>query len=184
MLFVAVGRWRGVGTSFEPEQGVPMRESARLVRIEPARTELEFALARSLFEEYAARLGVDLCFQGFDAELAALHKMYAPPSGCLLLAWLADATLGCAGVRELSGGRCEMKRLYVRDGYRGFGVGRKLAVQLLAQARELGYASMVLDTLEGMSEARRLYASLGFRECAPYYDNPLAGVMYMELDLT
>jgi ribosomal protein S18 acetylase RimI-like enzyme len=76
-----------------------------------------------------------------------------------------------------------MKRLYVRDGLRGLGIGRKLALRLLATARELGYRSMVLDTLEGMSEARGLYASLGFRECSPYYDNPLAGVVYMELDL-
>src|SRR5215469_7795179 len=138
-----------------------MQPSAQPVRIEPARTPSEFALARGLFEEYAARLGVDLCFQGFGAELTTLDKMYAPPSGCLLLAWLGEAAVGCAGVRKLSGARCEMKRLYVRDEFRGLGIGRKLALQLLAQARELGYTRMVLDTLEGMSEARRLYASLG-----------------------
>jgi ribosomal protein S18 acetylase RimI-like enzyme len=165
-----------------------MRESAQPVRIAPARTESEFALARGLFEEYAARLGVDLCFQGFSAELTVLDEMYAPPTGCLLLAWLGDAAVGdapvgCAGVRKLSGELCEMKRLYVRNEFRGLAIGRRLAVQLLAQARELGYRRMVLDTLEGMSEARRLYASLGFRECASYYDNPLAGVKYMELDL-
>lgn len=160
-----------------------MRESAQPVRIDPARTESEFAIARGLFEEYAARLGVDLCFQGFGAELTALDTMYASPTGCLLLARLDDTAVGCAGVRKLSGERCEMKRLYVRDGLRGLGIGRKLAVRLLAMARELGYRSMVLDTLEGMSEARGLYRSLGFRECAPYYDNPLAGVVYMELDL-
>ena len=161
-----------------------MKDSAQPVRIEPARSESELAIARGLFEEYAARLGVDLCFQGFSAELMMLDTMYAAPTGCLLLAWLGDAAAGCAGVRRLSGELCEMKRLYVRDGYRGLGVGRKLAVQLLARARELGYRSMVLDTLEGMREARGLYASLGFRECAPYYDNPLAGVVYMQLDLT
>ena len=159
------------------------RDSAEPVRIEPARTAAEFALARGLFEEYAARLGVDLCFQGFGAELTALDTMYAPPTGCLLLAWRGDVAVGCAGVRKLSGELCEMKRLYLRDDLRGLGIGRKLAERLLAQARALGYGRMVLDTLEGMSEARGLYASLGFRECAPYYDNPLAGVVYMELDL-
>ncbi len=160
-----------------------MQVRARPIRIEAARAESDFAIARSLFEEYAARLGVDLCFQGFSAELTALDTMYAPPTGCLLLARLGDAVAGCVGVRKLSGELCEMKRLYVRDEYRGLGIGRKLAVQLLARARELGYRSMVLDTLEGMSEARGLYASLGFRECEPYYVNPLAGVVYMEINL-
>jgi GNAT superfamily N-acetyltransferase len=160
-----------------------MRADAQRVRIEPARTEAEFTLARGLFEEYAAQLGIDLCFQGFTAELTALDKMYGPPTGCLLLAWLGDAAVGCAGVRKLSGEVCEMKRLYIRDDLRGLGTGRELVVQLLAHARELGYRKMVLDTLEGMSRARGLYASLGFRECAPYYDNPLARVVYMELDL-
>lgn len=155
-----------------------------VTRIEPAQTEADFSIARGLFEEYAAQLGVDLCFQGFSAELRALDTMYAPPSGALLLAWIEDAAVGCAGVRKLSTAVCEMKRLYVREGARGAGIGRRLAVGLVGQARELGYQRMVLDTLEGMGTARGLYASLGFRECAPYYQNPLAGVVYMGLDLS
>jgi putative acetyltransferase len=152
-------------------------------RIARARTGSEFAIARGLFEEYAARLGVDLCLQGFSAELTRLDAMYAPPAGCLLLAWLGDEAVGCAGLRRLSASVCEMKRLYVRDRVRGRGFGRQLAAQLLAQARELGYRSMVLDTLAGMREARGLYESLGFRACGPYYENPLPGVVYMGLDL-
>lgn len=155
-----------------------------VVRIEPAQTEADFSIARGLFEEYAARLGVDLCFQGFSAELRMLDTMYAPPGGALLLAWIGGAAVGCGGVRKLSESVCEMKRLYVRDEQRGVGIGRQIAVQLLARARALGYRRMVLDTLERMSAARGLYASFGFRECAPYYDNPLQGVVYMELDLS
>lgn len=160
-----------------------MPESAKLTRIEPARTDSQFSLARGLFEEYAARLGVDLCFQGFSAELRKLDTMYAPPQGVLLLAWQDDAAIGCVGVRRVSDSVCEMKRLYVRDESRGCGIGRQLARELLARARNLGYRRMVLDTLQEMCEARGLYASLGFSECAPYYDNPLSGVVYMAVDL-
>lgn len=153
------------------------------VRLAAARSQEEFAIARGLFEEYAARLGVDLCFQGFGSELKMLESMYATPEGCLILVWLGDAAVGCGGVRRRSGEECEMKRLYVRDELRGLGIGRRLAEALLERARQLGYRRMVLDTLEGMAEARRLYESLGFRACAPYYDNPLSGVVYMEFDL-
>lgn len=154
-----------------------------MVRIESAQTDADFSVARGLFEEYAAWLGVDLCFQGFSAELRTLDTMYSPPNGSLLLAWIDDAAVGCAAFRKLSEPICEMKRLYVRDAQRGCGIGRQLAVSVLARARELGYRRMVLDTLEGMTAARGLYRSLGFRECAAYYDNPLEGVVYMGLDL-
>jgi putative acetyltransferase len=157
-----------------------MHEPARISRAQHA---AEFRTARELFEEYAAQLGVDLCFQGFGAELDQLATMYGPPAGCLLLARLGGQPVGCAGVRALGPGDCEMKRLYVREEARGRGIGRRLAVDLIEAARQLGYERMVLDTLDGMTGARSLYASLGFRECAPYYLNPLPGVRYMELSL-
>ncbi len=160
-----------------------MRADLEPLLIAPAGSDADYRIARELFQEYAERLGVDLCFQGFSAELETLDSMYGPPSGCLLLAWLETAAVGCVGMRRLSTTVCEMKRLYVRDGLRGRGCGRRLAVQILERAGQLGYERVVLDTLEPMVEARNLYTSLGFRECAPYYPNPLPGVRYLELHL-
>jgi putative acetyltransferase len=143
----------------------------------------DFAAGRALFEEYAAQLKIDLCFQGFAAELDQLAQIYAPPTGSLLLARRGDRPVGCGAIRRLSGQSCEMKRLYIRPADRGAKLGRVIAQALLARARALGYTSMRLDTLAEMIPARALYRSLGFREIAPYYDNPLPQVIYMELDL-
>lgn len=144
---------------------------------------LDFAAARELFLEYAAQLQIDLCFQGFAAELDRLTTVYAPPSGCLILARSGDHPIGCGAIRRLSGDACEMKRLYLRPQARGTGLGRTLAERLVFRAKALGYARMYLDTLLDMHPARTLYVSLGFRETGPYYDNPLPGVVYMALDL-
>lgn len=124
-----------------------------------------------LFLEYAGTLNFNLCFQDFDSELEGLPGTYAPPSGTLLLARIDGAVAGCVGVRPLDAGRCEMKRLYLREFARGKGGGRALAGKAIAFARSAGYARMVLDTLPQMVVAMRLYYGLGFVRCAPYYDN-------------
>jgi ribosomal protein S18 acetylase RimI-like enzyme len=148
-----------------------------------AREPPDFDAGRALFQEYAAQLKIDLCFQGFAAELDQLTTMYAPPAGCLILARSGDRPIGCGAIRGLSGDACEMKRLYLRPEARGTGLGRTLAERLVVRAKALGYARMYLDTLVDMLPARTLYRGLGFRETAPYYENPLPGVIYMELDL-
>jgi putative acetyltransferase len=149
-----------------------------------AATDEDFDAARSLFEEYAADLGVDLCFQNFAAELENLRSMYGRPAGCLLLARRDDSIVGCVAMRPFREGICEMKRLYIRPVARGTGTGRDLAVEIIRRARVAGYRKMVLDTLESLQAARKLYLSLGFVEVAPYYNNPLNGVLYMERDLS
>jgi GNAT superfamily N-acetyltransferase len=142
---------------------------------------------RALFLEYARWLEVDLCFQGFDRELAGLPGAYAPPRGRLIVAGPAGEAFGCVALRPLGAPELidvgEVKRLYVQPSHRAGGWGRKLAEALIADARAIGYRELKLDTLEFMTGAQRLYAKLGFRACAPYYDNPLPGVVYMSLAL-
>jgi len=138
---------------------------------------------RKLFQEYADSLGFDLCFQGFNSELQSLPGKYAPPDGALLVATFKGSPAGCVALRKLSEDICEMKRLYVRDAYRGYGIGRKLAVMIIEKARRLGYSCIRLDTLVTMLEANRLYESLGFYDIGPYIFNPLPGARFMELRL-
>jgi ribosomal protein S18 acetylase RimI-like enzyme len=144
----------------------------------------EISRARELFEEYAAGLGIDLCFQGFDKELTELPGKYVPPGGRLFLAVQGDRVAGCVALREIEQGVCEMKRLYVRPEFRGTGLGRTLAERIIQAARELGYRHMRLDTLPGkMDRAIAMYRSFGFKEIEPYYDNPVVGALFMELKL-
>ena len=142
---------------------------------------------REIFREYARSLDVDLCFQNFEAELAGLPGEYAPPGGHLLLAHVDGQLAGCGALRALSeadyANACDMKRLYVRPAFRGFGLGRILAEGLLDEARRIGYSAMLLDTLDDMEAARELYGSLGFSEIPPYYFNPIPGAHYLKADL-
>jgi putative acetyltransferase len=138
---------------------------------------------RALFREYQAELGVDLCFQGFDRELADLPGEYGPPHGSLLVASVDGELAGCVALRRLGDGVCEMKRLYVRPAFRRQRVGRALAEAMIATARERGYLRMRLDTLPSMAEASALYRSLGFTEIEPYYRNPVPGARFLELEL-
>jgi ribosomal protein S18 acetylase RimI-like enzyme len=134
---------------------------------------------RVMLREYAAWLEVDLCFQNFEEELAGLPGDYAPPRGRLLFAEGA----GCIALRAIEQEICEMKRLYVRPEYRGSGLGRRLALAIIEEARGIGYRSMRLDTMPKMDGAQRLYASLGFRDIAPYRYNPEPGARFLELTL-
>ena len=143
----------------------------------------EWREARRLIEEYAASLKVDLCFQNIDHELEHLAGEYGPPSGAFLLARENGVALGCVGLRRSAEGVGEMKRLYAVPAARGKGVGRMLAEAIVAAARNLGYASVVLDTLPTMKEAQALYATLGFRPTTAYRFNPIEGTAYLELKL-
>jgi putative acetyltransferase len=172
------------------------RPNEAVATIRQAESREDIALTRALFVEYARWLNVDLCFQGFDAELASLPGAYASPRGRLLLAGTPGAAFGCIALRPLEHGCSsasatapdphigEVKRLYVQPTHRGARWGHRLAEAMIAEARVIGYRELKLDTLGWMAPARALYADLGFRECAPYYDNPLPEVVYMSLQLS
>lgn len=149
-----------------------------------ATTDEHINAARTLFREYEAGLGISLCFQNFDQELKNLPGDYAPPDGRLLLVVENDELAGCIAMRKLSDSVCEMKRLFVRPGYRASGLGRFLAESIIDEARKLGYTHMRLDTIPGkMDKAIALYQSLGFVEIEPYRENPVEGAKFMELKL-
>ncbi|HWO57726.1 MAG TPA: GNAT family N-acetyltransferase [bacterium] len=154
------------------------------IAIRPAHDARAIPAVRELFLEYAGWLGIDLCFQGFDAEVRDLPGGYAPPAGRLYLAHVDENVAGCVALRRLAAGICEMKRLYVRDAFRGRGIGRQLAERVIADARDVPYERMRLDTLPVMRSAVGLYRALGFNEIAPYRENPVPGAMFFELDLT
>jgi len=160
--------------------GSPEAPEVRLVRADTPGLVEE---ARLLFRDYAGQLGFDLAFQDFGRELAGLPGDYAPPSGLLLLARSGGSPAGCVAVRGFAPGIAEMKRLYVRPGFRGRGTGRRLACAAVEAARGAGYERMRLDTVPAMTEAIGLYLSLGFRDVAPYRPNPVPGARFLELAL-
>lgn len=152
--------------------------------LQQAESPQQITAVRELFLEYAQSLNFNLCFQSFEKELAGLPDDYAPPAGRLLLAAHGSQLAGCVALHKLEDEICEMKRLYVRPPFRGKGLGRVLAERIVADAREIGYKRLRLDTVEPvMRDAVALYRKLGFREIAPYRENPIEGVLYMELSL-
>ena len=155
-----------------------------MLRLTQATTPSDIQQARTLFQEYEASLGISLCFQNFEQELATLPGDYAPPSGRLLLAGEFDQVMGCVALRPLEPKTCEMKRLFVRPEYRARGLGRVLVEAIIEEARKIGYAHMRLDTIaDRMDRAVALYKSIGFVEIPPYRNNPVDSATFMELDL-
>lgn len=147
----------------------------------------EFESLREILRDYARGLGVDLCFQNFDQELASLPGEYAAPRGAVFMAIVDGQVAGCCALRPVDNAdypnASEMKRLYVRPAFRGLGLGRHLAEAAIDAARQGGYTSVLLDTLSDMEAARALYTDLGFHEIPPYYHNPIPGAHYLKADL-
>ncbi|MFN3830415.1 MAG: GNAT family N-acetyltransferase [Tepidimonas ignava] len=162
-------------------------DAALDIELSLASTPHDLDAIRTLFLEYQDDIGIDLCFQGFAEELATLPGAYAPPLGALVLARVGGEPAGCCALRPLfesdHGNACEMKRLFVRRAFRGFGLGRQLAEHVIMLAQQGGYDRMLLDTLHEMEAARALYHELGFEEIPPYYHNPLPGAHYLKLEL-
>jgi len=162
----------------------PVSSVLKGLTLTQAESPAQIAQARELFLEYAQSLGFSLCFQNFDKELAELPGDYAPPEGRLLLAEYQGQLAACVALHKLEPRICEMKRLYLRPQFRGKGLGRALAERIIAEARHIGYQRMRLDTVQPvMKDAVAMYRKLGFTEIVPYRPNPIAGAMYMELEL-
>lgn len=155
-----------------------------MLKIFPAKTDEDFETAKQLLVEYGHSLSFHLRFQNFEEELANLPGVYVSPTGCLLLAVYKEQPVGCVGLRKLSDDVCEMKRLYVREQFRGLGIGRALVEAVIEKAREIDYIYMRLDTVPSMEAASTLYISVGFRKSGAYRYNPIEGAVFMELKLS
>ena len=169
---------------FESSSGLSVSSAVKNLSFAQVESPEQIAQSCELFLEYAQSLGFSLCFQNFDRELSTLPGDYAPPEGRLLLAKYEGVLAGCVALHKLDADICEMKRLYLRPEFRGKGLGRILAVRIIAEARQIGYRRMRLDTVEPvMKDAVGMYRKLGFEEIAAYCTNPVAGAIYMELKL-
>jgi len=157
--------------------------TAPSIQIVPARFPDDADAVRAILREYAEFLGYGFCFQDFQAELDGLPGRYGPPTGSLLVIRGSTDLAAVIALRDIGAGSCEMKRLYVRPAHRGQGLGRLLVQSLISEARRLGYRTMKLDTAPQLTDAQRLYESMGFRDIPPYYDNPIKGARFMELSL-
>jgi ribosomal protein S18 acetylase RimI-like enzyme len=155
----------------------------KVITYQIASTSLEFESGKKLFEEYALSLNVDLSFQNFSKELEAIQNQYGKPEGALLLACDGEVFVGCSGVRKLDEETAELKRMYVKNEYRGYHIGTSLLQRSIDLAKEIGYKKIRLDTLENMTQAQQLYSSFGFYKIPSYRFNPLAGTIFMEKQL-
>jgi putative acetyltransferase len=174
----------GSETDVEASSVISVPSAVKTFDVQQAESPEQIASIRKLFLEYAQALGFSLCFQSFDKELEKLPGDYAPPEGRLLLATREGQPAGCVALHRLDPEICEMKRLYVCSQFRGKGLGRELAERIIAEARHIGYKQLRLDTVEPrMRAAVTMYRNLGFREIAPYRQNPIEGALYMELQL-
>jgi GNAT superfamily N-acetyltransferase len=153
------------------------------IEVRSAELPRDLDVTRELFREYSDGLGIDLCFQGFEAELAHLPGKYAAPEGTILLAWQGDEALACVAMRPVDASNCEMKRLYVRPEARSLKLGRRLVERVIDEARQAGYRRICLDTMPGMTAAIGLYTALGFNPIGPYVFNPVEGALFLGLDL-
>jgi len=154
-----------------------------VLKILPATTQ-DIGEIRTLFGEYSRLVSEALCFQNFDQELEALPGSYAPPEGALLIARDGEKAAGCVALRRIEDGIGEMKRMYVRDAYRGSGLGRRLALAIIEEAKKRKYGRVVLDTLPKLAPAIALYRDLGFRETGPYLPSPTPGAICFELKVS
>jgi ribosomal protein S18 acetylase RimI-like enzyme len=161
----------------EPLILMPMRHE---ISYKIANTSAEFEQGKQLFKEYVASLGVDLSFQDVEKEFQTIQQQYNQPAGALLLAYMGAVAIGCAGIRKIDDTTAELKRMYVQDAYRGYGVGVQLLERSIQMAAALGYKKIRLDTLQNMTKAQALYRSFGFYEIPSYRFNPLEGAIYME----
>ena len=163
--------------------GYVKADKSTMLKIFPAQTDKDFEITKNLLVEYADSLGFHLSFQNFDEELANLPGDYISPTGCLLLAEIKEQPVGCVALRKQIDDICEMKRLYVRQQFRGLGIGRALVKAVIEEARKIGYNYMRLDTVPSMEAANALYVSVGFKKTSAYRYNPIEGAVYMELKL-
>ena len=155
-----------------------------MIKLTPAETAEHFEIAKGLLRRYAEILPEEECrFEHLADEIERCDQMYAPPGGRIILAENDGAQVGCVGVKALDKTTCEMKRMFVLTETRGKGVGRRLALEIIAEAKRLGFKRMRLDTLESMTDALALYRSLGFKVIEPYYESPTGGKVYMEINL-